>query len=121
MVPLAGGTPTDVPDAVVQDGAPLFTVGKTLYFVRYQNGTNLLDGIYSFTTGDTTVKQLVQVEAVNALIVDDTGIYYRASYVGGTIYKAPLAGGVAGVPIANVQGGLAGFAGQDATLIYTYN
>jgi hypothetical protein len=118
MVPLAGGTPKDVPDSVVRDGAPLFTVGKTLYFVRNQ-GNNLLDGIYSFTTGDTTVKQLVQVEGVTALIVDDTGIYYRVSYMG-IINKSPLTGG-AGVQIANVQGGLAGFAGQDAALIYTYN
>ncbi len=118
-VPLGGGAPTAVPDSVVVDSAPLYAVGDTLYFVRTGNA-NVLNGIYRFKTGDATVTQLVQQEGVNSLIVDDTGVYYRAGYVDRILYKAKLTGG-AGVPIAKVQGGLAGFAGQDATLLYTYN
>jgi hypothetical protein len=118
-VPLAGGAPVDVPDAVVTDTASLFAVGDTLYFARQPQTTNVLNGIYKFKVGDTTVTQLVQQENVGAIAVDDTGMYYRAGG-DGYVYKAPLTGG-AGVKIAHPQGGFIGFAGQDAKLLYTYN
>jgi hypothetical protein len=118
-VPLAGGTPVDVPDSAVVDGAPLVTVGNTLYFGRTGGSTNVLNGIYRFTPGDTTVTQLVQQEQVGAIAVDDGGIYYRAGW-DRVVYKAPLEGG-AGVPIAKTPSGYVGFAGQDAKLLYTYS
>ena len=114
MAPIAGGTPTPVPDAVVSAGASLFLAGETLYFVR-SGAANALNGIYSYTAGDTTVKQLVASNAVVGVIVDERGIYYK---VGGDyhVYKAKLTGS-AGVAIANsVYGG--DFTGQDDTFIY---
>jgi len=114
-VPLAGGTPVDVPDAVVADSALLWSSGNTLYFVRNVS-TAPESGIYKFTTGDTTVKQLVQANGVTALITDANYVYYTLSgdY---TVYRSPLTGGK-GVGIAGGFTGL--FAGQDAKFLYSY-
>lgn len=115
MVPIpAGGTPTAVPDAVVSTGAPLMTVGDKLYFVR-RGGANALNGLYSYTPGDTTVQQLVAHNNVNAFIVDANAIYYKlgSDY---HVYKVKLTGGV-GVAIATGLNNGA-FAGQDDDYIY---
>jgi hypothetical protein len=114
-VPLAGGTPVDVPDAVVADSALLWSVGNTLYFVR-NVASAPESGIYKFTTGDTTVKQLVQANGVTGLIADATYVYYTLSgdY---TVYRAPLTG-AKGVGIASGFSGV--FAGQDATFLYSH-
>lgn len=119
-VPLAGGAPKDVPDAVVADTASLFAFGDTLYFARQGQNTNALNGLYEFKQGDATVTQLVQQEAVRGIAVDANGIYFGANN-DGYVYKEPLAGGVAPVKIAKVVGGFAGFAGQDEKLLYTFN
>jgi hypothetical protein len=119
-VPLAGGAPQDVPDAVVSDGAPLFALGDTLYFGRQPQNANVLNGLYKFKQGDATVTQLVQQDGVRAMAADPSGVYFAAGF-DGFVYKAPLAGGVAPVKIAKVVGGFAGFAGQDDKLLYTYN
>lgn len=114
MVSIAGGAPTAVPDAVVSVGAPTFVAGEKLYFVR-SGQANALNGIYSYTAGDTTVKQLVASNSVVAVIADERGIYYKVSgdY---HVYKAKLTGS-AGVAIANsVYGGV--FTGQDDKFIY---
>jgi hypothetical protein len=114
MVPIAGGTPVPVPDAVVGTQVPMFVNGETLYFVR-NVGQNALNGIYSFTAGDQTVKQLVAAGGINAVMADDNGIYYK---LGGDykVYKAKLTGS-AGVAFANGADG-SPFAGQDDTFIY---
>jgi hypothetical protein len=117
-VALAGGVPAVVPDSVVEDSAAVYAAGDTLYFARIGN-SNVLNGIYRFKKGDTTVTQLVQHENVNRLIVDATSIYYSAGSAN-VVYKAPLTGGT-GVPIAEVPGGFfAGYVGQDDNFLYTY-
>jgi hypothetical protein len=110
----AGGAPTTVPDAVVNANAPLATVGEKLYFIRRGNA-NALNGLYSYTPGDTTVQQLVAHNNLAAFIVDETSIYYKHANEW-PLYKVKLAGGV-GVAIAtNVNG--AEFAGQDEKYLY---
>ncbi|HVY30489.1 MAG TPA: hypothetical protein VHB79_28215 [Polyangiaceae bacterium] len=118
-VPLAGGAPKDVPDAVVVDTAALFAMGDTLYFARTGSNANVLNGLYKFKQGDATVTQLVQQEGVRAIAADATGVYFAAGY-DGYVYKEPLAGGVAPTKIAKVPS-FAGFAGQDDKLLYTFN
>lgn len=115
MVPIpAGGTPTEVPDAVVTANSPIHTVGEKLYFIRRGN-SNALNGLYSFTPGDTTVVQLVAHNNLNDFIVDDDAIYYKRSNEW-PVFKTKLTGGV-GVSIAtNVNGGA--FAGQDEKYLY---
>jgi len=114
-VPLAGGTPIDVPDAVVADSALLWSLGNTLYFVR-NVASAPESGIYKFTPGDTTVKQLVQQNGVTGLIADANYVYYTVSgnY---TVYRAPLTG-AKGTGIASGFSGV--FSGQDATFLYSH-
>jgi hypothetical protein len=114
-VPFAGGTPATVPDSVVADSAPLYSVGNTLYFVR-NVGSAPENGVYKYTTGDTTVTQLVQSNSVTNIIVDANAVYYTVGY-DGLVYKAPLTG-QNGVPIASSFPGV--FGGQDATFLYAY-
>jgi hypothetical protein len=112
-VPLAGGTPTDVPGATaVTDGAPLTTLGNTLYFV---NGNT---GIYKYTPGDAKATLVAANTSVHALITDSDWLYFQGDYGDATLWKVPLTGGS---PIAfALQAALGGFAGEDARYLYTY-
>ncbi len=116
-VPFSGGTPVDVPDAVVADSAPLWSIGNTLYFVR-NVGTAPENGVYRYTTGDTTVTQLTQANDVTNMIGDANFVYYTVTFADSTIYRAPAVGAAKqGIGIASSFRGA--FAGQDSTLLYT--
>jgi hypothetical protein len=124
--PLAGGTPTAVPPVVGGGtetrvnsgyGVPVLqAVGDTLYFNRNVDDS-FLNGVYSFKKGDAAPKQIVSAENVNTMLVDDEYVYYASQNVAG-IFKAPLAGGGAGVQITD--GAWTRIVGQEGKFLYAY-
>jgi hypothetical protein len=123
---LNGGTPVAVPPVVGGGtetrvnsgyGVPVLqAIGDTLYFNRNVDDS-FLNGIYSFKKGDTAPTQIVSAENVNTMLVDDEFVYYASQNVSG-IFKAPLAGGGAGVQITD--GAWTRIIGQEGKFLYAY-
>jgi hypothetical protein len=125
--PIAGGTPTAVPEVLSGVGTAIKTeaadqitpvllpMGDTLYFTR--NIEDAHDGIYSFKKGDTKPTQVVATTLVTTMLVDDKFVYY-ALRNDASLYEAPVGGG-AGVKI--MSGAQPSWiVGQDQSFVYYY-
>ncbi len=118
--PLAGGTPTVVPEVFPNTGTPITASiipstqvkGATLYFTRTIGDAQ--DGVYSFKKGDTKPTKLVQASSIIALLIDDDSIYYVMQNTAG-IFKAPITGGASASISTSYPSRLIG---QDAKFVY---
>ena len=119
--PLAGGTPTAVPEVFAGTGTPvtvsikptLIAAGANLYFTRTINDAQ--DGIYRFKKGDTKPTLVVPGSSITSFVIDADYAYYMIQNQAGLL-KAPLAGGT-GVNI--LPGGYASrVVAQDDKFVY---